>query len=141
MKKWRGDLQVTRYVHKKFNDKAKTFARMTFQCTGNNHFIVTCNPKDPGKLRQLYRMNTSDLGDCSCSRVAARLLPCVHLLFILQRTGTNAVDFCCQPWLKQMYLNAYTVLEPDHPLTLMTDLRPDQFSPPVITKRRGRPRK
>jgi hypothetical protein len=68
-------------------------------------------------------------------------LPCAHLLLIIQREVKNIIDYCCQSWLKQTYLNAYASPATDHHLTFLTDLKAGDTEPPMIARRGGRPRK
>jgi MULE transposase domain len=78
---------------------------------------------------------------CSCAHFMEFHYPCVHIIKAAQQSGMNVLQFCSEIWSKNWYLMAF-----DQPAMLTSlisreSLTVNPLLPPILHKKRGRPKK
>jgi MULE transposase domain/SWIM zinc finger len=129
---------LTRYAYKNLRPAIKEAANFILLATSLTDFVVTA-PTSRGSRQ--FQVSLAGGIACSCEWPERYLLPCSHALFVVQSRRREVEDFCCHSWTKEAYLQAYAEPQVPRPLTIRDDLTEGQTLPPILGRRRGRPRK
>jgi hypothetical protein len=86
-------------------------------------------------------VNTGSGGFCSCGFTNIYRFPCEHLVHVLMNSGIDVSGYVCSSWLKDSYTMAYAEFEVENSLTIREELSISDMMPPLLPKRRGRPKK
>jgi hypothetical protein len=78
---------------------------------------------------------------CSCGHPKQFLFPCSHVMRVLQDRQLQVEDFCCPSWTKEVCLSGHAEPTTSRPLVAKEDLTPRDIKPPVLRRKRGRPKK
>ena len=73
-------------------------------------------------------------------RVLEHDLPCTHMAFAIWKTGKRAGVFIGGDWIRNLYVYAYVTPAVNHPFIVKDELEYSTLHPPIITRRRSRPR-
>ena len=86
-----------------------------------------------------YSVNLSEFY-CSCQYFLEHNLLCTHMAFAIWKTGKRVKDFIGGGWNRNLYVYAYVTPAVNHPFIVKDKFEYSTSHPPIITRRRGRPR-
>ena len=78
---------------------------------------------------------------CSCGEPTLVRFPCMHYTAVLLTQGETVDGHCCPTWTKESFSSGCQPFEVEYPLTILAELTRSEMSPPLLGKKRGRPKK
>ena len=131
---------LTKYATKCLRKAMDNARLLNCQAISQSDYIVVAQSQQGKRQLQVALGNGMS---CSCGRPAKYLLPCAHVVSAAQMRNQqcNIMSLFCPTWTKEIYLQAYAELELPHRLVNREELLPNGIEPPLLGRRRGRPRK
>lgn len=112
----------------------------TMTPTGISQFMVRTNTPFPTMFQ--VSLDSQNSNYCSCGKYKLNQRPCIHMIFVCKRVEErNIEDYLGVTWKRHLFLMASMPSIPDYPVTTIHELEPDGLQAPIISKKRGRPKK
>lgn len=134
---WTGE--ITKYATKTLKKHLLTAEKHGFTLlqTSTHQFLVFCQ----FPLQSTLQVGLYPVTSCSCGSFEQFQLPCTHIAFVLNEMKIDYHRFVGSTWGKDLFLRAAAPIFPDYPLTVISELESIPLTEPLLTKKRGRPKK